>query len=96
MVEGLIVGDTPDGLFDHKQAETKKVKNPCLSKSKKAGLSVAIDHPFEKKALGGFEILCNEAFYKVKNLCRSGSRLSYQSHEKAEKKTGWLLKELPW
>lgn len=90
-VEGLIVVDTPDSLLIAKRGETQKVKS-VLEQIKEAGLSVAIDHPFEKRPWGGFEILCNEAFYKVKKIyVNPGQRLSYQSHESREE--NWVVVE---
>lgn len=88
-VEELIVVDTPDALLIAKKGESQKVKE-LVEQMKQAGESVALEHPFETRPWGGFEVLADREEFKVKTITVDpGAQLSYQSHEKREEH--WLV-----
>lgn len=81
-VDNLIVVDTPDALLISQKGQSQKVKN-IVQQVKTEGLTAAIEHPFEVRPWGGFEILADNEAFKVKRITVDpGAQLSYQSHEK--------------
>jgi mannose-6-phosphate isomerase-like protein (cupin superfamily) len=90
-VEGLIVVDTPDALLISKKGQTEAVK-ALVQGVKAAGLAAAIEHNFETRPWGGFEVLNDSEQFKVKRIhVDVGAQLSYQSHQKREEH--WIVIE---
>ncbi|RME16694.1 MAG: mannose-1-phosphate guanylyltransferase/mannose-6-phosphate isomerase [Bdellovibrio sp.] len=81
-VDNLIVVDTPDALLISKKGESQKVKD-LVEAMRNEGLPEVMDHPFETRPWGRFEILYEGDKFKVKKITiDEGRRLSYQSHKK--------------
>ena len=88
-VSDLIVVDTPDALLVSKKQSTQKVKE-LVQQMKHQGMRAAIEHRFEKRHWGGFEILSDDDAYKAKKITVDpGAQLSYQSH--AKRQEHWVV-----
>jgi mannose-1-phosphate guanylyltransferase/mannose-1-phosphate guanylyltransferase/mannose-6-phosphate isomerase len=88
-VENLIVVDTPDALLVCKKGQSQKVKD-LLDQIKKAGLPEAVEHPFEIRPWGGFEVLADQKEFKAKRITVDpGAKISYQSH--AKRNEHWIV-----
>lgn len=80
-VQDLIVVETPDAMMIAKRGETQKVKD-LVDAIKKAGVTAAVEHPFETRPWGRFEVLSDQKDFKVKRIVVDpGQQLSYQSHK---------------
>ncbi|MCB0363509.1 MAG: cupin domain-containing protein [Bdellovibrionales bacterium] len=81
-VDNLIVVDTPDAVLVCKKGQSQKVKD-LLNQIRSAGLPEAVEHQFEIRPWGGFEILADQKEFKAKRITVDpGAKLSYQSHVK--------------
>ncbi|MBK9039607.1 MAG: mannose-1-phosphate guanylyltransferase/mannose-6-phosphate isomerase [Bdellovibrionales bacterium] len=88
-VENLIIVDTPDALLVCKKGQSQKVKD-LLDQIKKAGLPEAVEHPFEIRPWGGFEVLADQKEFKAKRITVDpGAKISYQSH--AKRNEHWIV-----
>ncbi|MEZ4873230.1 MAG: sugar phosphate nucleotidyltransferase [Bdellovibrionales bacterium] len=68
-VSDLLVVDTPDALLISQKHSSQKVKD-LVKQMKQQGMRAAIEHRFEKRFWGGFEILSDAEDYKAKNHSR--------------------------
>ncbi|MBC85895.1 MAG: mannose-1-phosphate guanylyltransferase/mannose-6-phosphate isomerase [Bdellovibrionaceae bacterium] len=88
-VADLIVVDTPDALLVSQKHSTQKVKD-LVKDMKQQGMRAAIEHRFEKRHWGGYEILSDDDDYKAKKITVDpGAQLSYQSH--AKRQEHWVV-----
>ena len=88
-VTDVIVVDTPDALLLVRKGSSQKVKE-LVDAMREAGQAEATGHPFETRPWGGFEVMADEAEYKVKKITVDpGARLSYQSH--AKRSEHWVV-----
>lgn len=81
-VEELIVVDTADALLVAKKGTAEKVKE-AVDALKARVSSVALQHSFEVRPWGRFDVLFDDSDFKSKVITVDpGAQLSYQSHEK--------------
>lgn len=80
-VQNLIVVDTTDALLISEKGKSEGVKELVVD-IHRAGKIEAIEHKFEIRPWGGFEVLIDSPKYKVKRITIDpGGQLSYQSHQ---------------
>ncbi len=78
----LLIVDTPDALLVARKGSSQKVKE-LVDSMKEAGQVEAVEHPFEVRPWGGFEVLSDQKEFKAKKITIDpGAQLSYQSHTK--------------
>lgn len=88
-VSDLIVVDTADALLISRKGSTQKVKN-LLETIQKNQDPRAVEHPFEFRPWGRFEILRDTDAFKSKVIhVNPGQQLSYQSH--AKRAEHWVI-----
>lgn len=79
-VEGLIVVDTDDALLIARRGASEEVKE-LVDTMKSAGRREAVEHSFELRPWGDFEVLRDTERFKSKLIrVHPGQQLSYQSH----------------
>jgi mannose-1-phosphate guanylyltransferase/mannose-6-phosphate isomerase len=79
-VEGLIVVDTDDALLIARRGASEEVKE-LVEAMKGAGRREAVEHSFELRPWGDFEVLRDTERFKSKLIrVHPGQQLSYQSH----------------
>lgn len=79
-VEGLIVVDTEDALLIARRGASEEVKE-LVETMKSAGRREAVEHSFELRPWGDFEVLRDTERFKSKLIrVHPGQQLSYQSH----------------
>lgn len=79
-VEGLIVVDTEDALLIARRGASEEVKE-LVEAMKGAGRREAVEHSFEFRPWGDFEVLRDTERFKSKLIrVHPGQQLSYQSH----------------
>lgn len=79
-VEGLIVVDTDDALLIARRGASEEVKE-LVDAMKTAGRREAVEHSFELRPWGDFEVLRDTDRFKSKVIrVHAGQQLSYQSH----------------
>lgn len=88
-VDGLIVVDTEDALLISSKGKTQEVKT-VVERLKKETPKLAIEHVFEERPWGRFEILRDKEHFKSKVITvNPQSQISYQSHAKREEH--WIV-----
>ena len=88
-VEDLIIVDTADALLVTKKGKSEDVRD-IVKSIREAGLPMAMEHPFENRPWGKFEVLKDDPEFKLKKITvEPGEKLSYQSHEKRDET--WVL-----
>ena len=87
--EDLIIVDTSDALLVSKKGRSEKVRD-VVRQVREAGLPMALEHPFENRPWGKYEILKDDPEFKLKKITvEPGEKLSYQSHEKRDET--WVM-----
>lgn len=88
-VDDLIVVDCSDTVLITKKGQTQDVKS-VVSKLKDQGSHLILDHTFDERPWGKFEILRDSETYKSKTITVApGQQISYQSHAKREEH--WII-----
>lgn len=83
-IENLIVVDTPDALLVSKRGASQDVKK-LVESMRESQMPQVIEHNFEVRPWGRFEILADHADHKVKRLILDPKKqMSYQVHEKRD------------
>src|SRR5690606_11193815 len=81
-VSNALVVDTPDALLVVARGESEKVKD-LVRDLKQGGIAQALDHRFDNRPWGSYEVLHEEPQFKLKKIVvLPGKQLSYQSHSK--------------
>lgn len=89
-VDDLIVVDTADALLVAKRGETELVKELVDRLKKDGNQPKVIQHRFEVRPWGRFEILSDAEAYKAKTITVDpGAQISYQSH--AKRSEHWII-----
>jgi mannose-1-phosphate guanylyltransferase/mannose-1-phosphate guanylyltransferase/mannose-6-phosphate isomerase len=92
-VQDLIVVDTADALLITRRGASQKVKNlleTIQKSSSEKSANRAVEHPFEYRPWGRFEILRDTDAFKSKVIhVNPGQQLSYQSH--AKRAEHWVI-----
>lgn len=79
-VDDLILVDTPDALLVTRDEKSQKVGELV---SKLGSNPTTLDHQFDKRPWGDYEVLEDAQHFKVKTIrVNAGQQLSYQSHKK--------------
>jgi mannose-1-phosphate guanylyltransferase/mannose-6-phosphate isomerase len=88
-VDDLIVVDTPDALLISKRGSTERVKE-IVDRLKEQKGARAVQHLFEFRPWGHFEILRDAEHFKSKTIAVDpGAQISYQSH--AKRSEHWII-----
>lgn len=88
-VDDVIVVDTDDALLVAKRGETQNVKM-VVERLKKESPKLAIEHTFEERPWGRFEILRDREHFKSKVIrVDAKQQISYQSHDQREEH--WVI-----
>ena len=88
-VDDLIVVDTEDALLISSKGHTQQVKT-VVDRLKVEAPKLAIEHVFEERPWGRFEIMRDQKHFKSKIIqVNVGAQISYQSHEKREEH--WII-----
>ncbi len=91
--DDLIIVDTADALLVCKKGESQKVKDlvdALKSSGEISDQKITVEHVFENRPWGRFEILHDETYFKSKIIqVEAGQRLSYQSH--AKRAEHWVM-----
>lgn len=88
-VDDLVVADTADALLVARRGAGQGVKE-LVARIAAAGRAEAVEHPFEHRPWGRFEILRDTDDFKSKVIVvEPGQRLSYQSHRHREEH--WVI-----
>lgn len=88
-IDDLIVVDTEDALLIAKKGETQNVKL-VVDRLKKEKPRLAIEHTFEERPWGKFEILRDQSHFKSKVIqVDPYQQISYQSH--AQREEHWVI-----
>ena len=83
-VDDLIVVDTEDALLISSKGKTQEVKT-VVERLKKESPRLAVEHVFEERPWGRFEVLRDRPHFKSKIIIvNPNSQISYQSHGKRE------------
>lgn len=81
-VDDIVVVDTEDAILISRKGSTQDVRK-VVAALMTAKRKEAVEHRFEIRPWGRFEILCDEPHYKAKRIMvHPGQRISYQSHAK--------------
>jgi mannose-1-phosphate guanylyltransferase/mannose-1-phosphate guanylyltransferase/mannose-6-phosphate isomerase len=88
-VDDLIVVDTEDALLVSAKGKTQDVKT-VVERLKKEAPKLALEHVFEERPWGRFEVLRDKEHFKSKVIrVNPQSQISYQSHAKREEH--WII-----
>ncbi len=80
-MDDIIIVDTPDALVMCKKGHGQDLKK-AVAEIRKTRTDILINHAFEERPWGRFEILMDSPYAKSKRIIvRPGQRLSYQSHK---------------
>jgi len=80
--DDLIVVDTPDALLVTTEAASQKVSQ-AVEQIEKLNPSVTLEHQFDRRPWGDYEVLRDEEHFKSKIIrVNPGQQISYQSHNK--------------
>lgn len=89
-VSDLIVVDTQDALMITRKGQSEEIKTIVENLQKSPEANVTLEHVFEDRPWGRYEVLQNQNHFKSKVInVKPLQQLSYQSHAKREEH--WLI-----